>query len=111
MTEETYYSRNREKCLANSKAYLETHRDYYKEYHRAYYQANKQTMNEARRLYHIKHRQAQNDQRKTTREKKKIVFYETNDEPVVEIPIVLSCQEEIPRWSLVITEGCTLTFD
>ena len=102
--EQTYYQKNRDRCLTNAKEYLEQHREEYKAYHREYYQKNKHAMNAKRREWQRKHR-----------EKTRVVFYERK--PVAEVqkvltqPIVLSPVEEMPRWSMVISEGCTLTFE
>jgi hypothetical protein len=111
MTEETYYQRNKEKCLAQSKAYLAANREKYKEYHRAYYQLNKEKRNEARRLSDFKQKLKRKEQQKAVRDKKKIVFYETKADPVTEPPPVLTCEEELPRWTLFRSPGVTLTFE
>ena len=111
MTEETYYQRNKEKCLAQSKAYLVANREKYKEYHRAYYQLNKEKRNEARRLSDFTRKMKVREQRQKEKDKKKIVFYETKAEPVTEPPPVLTCEEELPRWTLFRSPGVTLTFE
>jgi len=113
MSEEkpTYYQKNREKCLAQAKEYLAKNRDKYKEYHKKYYQENKEKRNEARRLADFNRRQKQREQRQKEKEKKKIVFYEKKPEPVVEPPPVLRCEEELPRWTMFRSPGCTLTFE
>ena len=102
--EPTYYQKNRDRCLTQAKEYLEQHREEYKAYHREYYQKNKHQMNAKRREWQRKNR-----------EKTRVVFYERKPEEVVKKiltqPIVLSPVEEMPRWSMVISEGCTLTFE
>jgi hypothetical protein len=51
------------------------------------------------------------EQRQKVKDKKKIVFYEKKDEPVTEPPPVLTCEEELPRWTLFRSPGVTLTFE
>ena len=106
----SYYARNRAKCLAQAKAYLEANKDYYKEYHKQYYQLNKTKRNEQRKLWDFNRKLKLKEQRQKEREKKKIVFYEKKEEPI-EVPPLLSCEQELPSGCMFRSPGVTLTFE
>lgn len=55
MSEETYYSRNRERCLAKVKEYQKANPGKCKEYWKAYWLKKKEILTEKRRLYEILH--------------------------------------------------------
>jgi len=56
METQTYYERNREKCIAYAKAYNASHKEQMKEYWKAYYQTNKAALNEQRKTYQSTYR-------------------------------------------------------
>ena len=51
---QSYYQRNRQKCIDKSKKYYEAHRDYYLNYYRAYFKANKEKISEQHKAYREK---------------------------------------------------------
>ena len=48
---ETYYQRNREKCLARANAYREEHKEKYQQYWKTYYEKKKQDILTQRKEY------------------------------------------------------------
>ena len=96
----SYYARHKEECLAKARAYQAAHKQKYSEYQKAYYQQNKDKMNAKRKENAAKYRQ-----------NKKPVFYQKKEPVKSTVPIVLSPVDELPRWSMIVSEGTTLTFE
>ena len=61
----TYYQKNKEKCLAQAKAYQAAHKDHYKTYFREYYHKNKSKIVPRQEEYRRTHKEQIN---KTMRE-------------------------------------------
>ena len=98
---ETYYSRNRERLLAQSKEYSAKHRDAYRAYWKTYYEQNRAALIEKRREYARNYKKKRAVfYEKPKKEKKEVVKKEK-----VEKPIVLSCLEEVPRYTMIVQEG------
>ena len=104
MSEETktYYERNREKQLAQAKQYRDKNKARYTAYWKTYYLANKTKLLEKRKQY-------ARDNKEKIYEKNRTVYYpkhqqKKKDEPIT-LPAVLSPMEEVPRYTLVKTEG------
>jgi hypothetical protein len=105
---QTYYQRHREHLLALAKVYRETRKEQMKMYWKKYYQEKKDILREKHRLYAQKNAE-------TIKQKHRTIYYPRHQAKtkaeVVEAPVELNPTVEIPRWSMIITPGCTLTFD
>lgn len=137
---ETYYSRNREKCLARATEYREKNKEKYQVYWKTYYEKKKQELLEKRKEY------ARNNRDKIY-ERNRTVYYprnyakvkaarppkvlkevkerykKKNSVPVVEVEEIqeqeiiqdvseLNPTVELPQWTMIISPGNhTITWD
>lgn len=53
----TYYQRNREKCIAQAKAYQAAHKEKYQTYFKQYWEKNKETLTQRSKEYAKTHRE------------------------------------------------------
>ena len=91
-----YYMRNREKCLAASKAYQAAHRERYRDYQKEYFQKYKGTSAYMTRLSAAR---AKPPQRK--------VRFQT---PVEEIPVLSLLSQPEPPAPLIVEKDFVVSF-
>lgn len=91
----SYYQRNRERLLAQCKAYADKHRAKYQQYNKEYYQKNKEQLKIKHKNYFLKN--------KKPRVKKAKVFYAP---PPVQ-PLITATPEPTQAWlqNMVIQSG------
>lgn len=137
---ETYYQRNREKCIAQANAYREKHKEKYQQYWKTYYEKKKQQILEQRKEYARKNKDKIYQRNRTVyypknyakrkanrppkvlkevkeRDKKKNSVDVVVEEVVQEQEIIQDVSElnptvELPQWTMIISPGShTITWD